>query len=59
MITYIIGAVCLFFATIAIVWYFSDQSTPYYVRALVVLSFSLSFLCFFILPIDIYETAVD
>lgn len=58
MILYIIEAICLFIFTIVLVWYFSHESTPYYVRALVMLSFNLSFFCFLILPIDIYETAV-
>lgn len=59
MILYIMEGVILFIFTIIIVWYFSHESTPLYVRALVIMSFSLSFGCFMILPMDIYETSVE
>lgn len=47
----------VFLCTVGIVCYFNHESTPYYVRALVVIAFNLSFICFLILPIDIYETS--
>ena len=59
MILYIIEAVGLLFFTVGLVWYFSHHSTPYYVRLVVVISLLLSFLCFLLLPIDIYETSVE
>ena len=54
MILYIAEAVGLLLITIGLVWYFCHSSTPYYVRFVVTISFSVSFLCFMILPIDIY-----
>jgi hypothetical protein len=59
MILYIIEGICMLLCTIAIVCYFNHESTPYYVRTLVILSFNLSFVCFLILPMDIYETSID
>ncbi len=59
MILYIIEGVLLFLFTIGLVWYFSHESVPYYVRALVIIAFNLSFVCFLILPMDIYETSVN
>lgn len=58
MILYILQAVALLAFAIAIVCYFSHESTPIYVRCLVALSFTLSFSCFLVLPMDIYETSV-
>ena len=59
MILYIIEGICMFLCTIAIVCYFNHESTPYYVRALAVVAFNLSFVCFLILPMDIYETSLN
>ena len=59
MILYIIEAVGLLLFTIGLVWYFSHSSTPYYVRTIVVISLLLSFLCFLLLPIDIYEMSIE
>lgn len=58
MILYIIEAIVLLIFTTFLVWYFSHETTPIYVRLLVTLSFTLSFGCFIILPMDIYETSI-
>jgi hypothetical protein len=55
----IMEVICLFIFTIGLVWYFCDESTPYYVRVLVVLGFNLSFIYFLILPMDIYTSSIN
>lgn len=59
MILYICEFVALALLTIGLVWYFSHESTPYYVRFLVFTSFLFTFTCFLVLPIDIYETSTQ
>lgn len=45
--------------TACIIFSYSDRKVPIYARLLVFLSMLCSFLCFVILPIDIYQTAED
>lgn len=38
--------------------YYSEPKVPLYAKLLVYLSFVVSFICFVILPIDIYESSL-
>ena len=38
--------------------YYSEPKVPLYAKLLVYLSFVVSFICFVILPIDIYESSI-
>lgn len=59
MLLYILEGICLLAFTLFLVWYYSHESTPYYVRFIVNMSFNVSFACFLILAMDIYETSVS
>ncbi len=42
-----------------LIYYYSDPKAAFYAKILVFISFVASFICFVILPIDIYESSLQ